>query len=350
MIVFAWLYWNPNNVVFVLPIINRPIVWYGVFFTLGFIVGYGVFYTLLKRYFDSFPELINDDVDPKFLHILDRYKKKKHLNGYFPKSLNDLVSHFNKYISSKTTLEEKRQGRLEIEQDFNPYIRSIKKKTLFICDKITTYLVIATILGARLFHVFFYQKSSFYLHNPLRILYVWEGGLASHGGAIAIVIALIIFSQRYNDYRPKLDWIRLLDYVCIPALIAGCFIRVGNFFNQEILGKVTDMPWGVVFGNPADGSLSVPRHPVTLYEANFYLLLFIAFFSLSLKTKLLEKRGRSIGLFLVILFSFRFFIEFYKEEQSELIASQALLSMGQYLSIPLVFLGFYFLFKKETTV
>lgn len=347
MSVLAWFYWNPDNVVFILPILNRPIVWYGVFFTLGFIFGYGVFYLLLKRYFDPYQELINEDIDPKLIHVLDRYKENKILNGFTLKSLEELVPVLNKYILKESSFENKKLARSEIEETFSPFVRSVKKKTLFICDKITAYLVIATIVGARLFHVFFYEKSSFYMNNPLRILYVWEGGLASHGGAIAIVIAIILFSYKYRDYKPRLDWIRLLDFVCIPALLAGGFIRVGNFFNQEISGTISDKPWAVVFGNPADGSYPVPRHPVTLYEAIFYLCMFGLFFVLSIKTKFLEFRGRSIGLFLVIVFSFRFFIEFFKEKQSELITSSNILSMGQFLSIPLVLLGLYFLFSKK---
>lgn len=348
----AHFFWDPNPEVFRIPIIDRPVVWYGILFTFGFVLGYGILYLLFYRFFSKYPHLIDSDIDPVLLYKLDKFKSAKAqriLQGLTAKKLNipGLTSHFNQYIDKAKSLDGKWELRESLVQTFSPHLRSLKKKTLFLCDKLTVYVVIATIIGARLFHVFFYEKPSFYLSNPLKILYVWEGGLASHGAAIGIVLAIILFSYRYRSFRPKLDWLRVLDYVSLPALVAAFFIRLGNFTNQEILGTKTALPWAVIFGHPVDGGLPVARHPVSLYEALYYLLLFIILFPLAWKTSLLEKKGKLIGLFLIVVFTFRFFIEFLKEEQSELLNTVSTLTMGQYLSIPLVILGGYLLLRKN---
>lgn len=214
-----------------------------------------------------------------------------------------------------------------------------------LADRLTLYMILATVLGARLGHFLFYERPENYLSRPLEILRIWEGGLASHGAAIAIVLALILFSYRTRNEPIRLSWVRLLDFVSIPTAFAGCCIRLGNFINQEILGKPTDLPWAVIFGHPADRSFPIPRHPVQLYEALFYLSVFFLLWRLSFKPSYLKVEGRLIGLFLIAVFGFRFFIEFFKEEQSQIFVSY--LTMGQILSIPAILAGFWFLIKKS---
>ena len=223
-----------------------------------------------------------------------------------------------------------------------------KAKAVLITDRLTVYMIIATVVGARVGHFLFYEHPAHYLRDPFEILRVWEGGLASHGAAVAIILALILFSYRLRSLEPKLTWIRLLDFVSIPTAFAAVCIRIGNFINQEILGTPSTLPWAVTFGHPADGSLPLPRHPVQLYEALFYLAVFFLLWRLSFLPSFLFARGRLIGLFLILVFGFRFFVEFLKTEQSFLIGASAL-TMGQILSIPAIIAGFLFYFWKRSS-
>lgn len=217
-----------------------------------------------------------------------------------------------------------------------------KKLAVDIADSLTIYIVIATVIGARLGHFLFYERPEVYLKRPIEILQIWEGGLASHGAVIAILFALWLFSKKARKIDPRLGWTKLLDLLAPPAALVGFFIRIGNFINQEILGTVSNMPWAVIYGHPMDRSLPLPRHPVVLYEAFFYLAVFFLLFALAYKERFLKKKGFFIGVFLISVFSFRFFIEVFKEKQSHLLTSFPL-TMGQILSIPMVFLGIFFL-------
>jgi phosphatidylglycerol---prolipoprotein diacylglyceryl transferase len=226
------------------------------------------------------------------------------------------------------------------------YLEESREKAIYVTDKVMFYMVIATVIGARIGHLLFYESPSFYLLHPFAIFKIWEGGLASHGAAFAIIIALAILGRKLSKFSPKLSLLTLLDLVSLPTSLAAVFIRIGNFFNQEILGKKTDSFLGVLFLNPADGSLPAIRHPAQLYEAFFYLLLFLVLLYLSYKPKVYLKKGKMIGLFLLTIFTFRFFIEFIKERQSALLSEDSLLIMGQYLSIPLILLGLFFFFRE----
>ena len=221
-----------------------------------------------------------------------------------------------------------------------------RKEALYLVDKLTLYIILGTVIGARLGHFIFYERPEKYLLNPLEIFRIWGGGLASHGGAIGIIIALFIFSAKIRSKFPNLKPIRLLDFIAVPTALAACFIRVGNFINQEILGKVTDVPWAVVFGHPADRSFPVPRHPVVLYEGIFYLFVFFFLFNLSHNVKTLKAQGKLIGIFLIIVFGFRLFIEHFKTEQSHLLMNSTL-TMGQLLSIPAVLAGLVLYFQSK---
>lgn len=222
-----------------------------------------------------------------------------------------------------------------------------RRQALLIADRLTVYMVIATLVGARLGHFLFYERPSDYLRNPLEILQIWKGGLASHGALIAIICAIVLFSYRIRHLARGLNWIRLLDFLAVPTAFAGGCIRVGNFWNQEILGTPTSLPWAVVFGHPADGSLPIPRHPVQLYEAIFYFLTFFLLWRLTFRPSFLLLQGKLLGLFLILVFGFRFFVEFAKVEQSHLLSMTPVLTMGQILSLPVLIAGFFFYFWKR---
>ncbi len=284
------IYWDPSPNFFVIPILNWPILWYGLFFASGFLIGFPLFEGILLRY---------------FLQINKKRKRK---------------------------------------------IRDLKCIALKVTDRITIYAVFATALGARLGHFLFYENPSEYLKNPFEILKIWEGGLASHGAAIAIIFTLYMLSRWTKKIDSGLSCIRLLDFICVPTALAGSFIRIGNLFNQEILGTVTNLPWGFIFGHPRDGSLPIARHPVQIYESLFYFAVFLILWRLTYRRAFLLGQGKLIGLFLILVFGFRFLVEFLKLEQSELLSLSSSLTMGQWLSIPLVILGVGLFFFSEKLV
>jgi prolipoprotein diacylglyceryl transferase len=196
-------------------------------------------------------------------------------------------------------------------------------------DSLTVYTAVGTVLGARLGHCLFYQPE-YYLAHPLEILKIWEGGLASHGAAIGILIALYLFAR--NHHRTYL-WV--LDRVVIMVALGGFFIRMGNLMNSEIYGVETSLPWGFVFELRGE---VVPKHPTQIYEALAYLAIFLFLYWLYQKRATVVKEGTVFGLFLILLFSARFFIEFIKENQVPFEAYLPL-NMGQLLSIPFVVVG-----------
>ncbi len=195
-------------------------------------------------------------------------------------------------------------------------------------DSLTMYMVISTIIGARLGHCLFYDPV-YYFHNPLRLLAVWEGGLASHGAAIGIFIGTYLFAR-----KTKVEYLWILDRLTIVVALTGCCIRLGNLMNSEMIGLPTDLPWGFVFTRMDD----VPRHPAQLYEAIYCLILFLALFWVWKKHRTHFKNGFMFGWFLIILFSLRFVDEFFKISQ-EAFEDDMILNMGQILSIPLVLAG-----------
>lgn len=207
-----------------------------------------------------------------------------------------------------------------------------------VLDTLTTYMVIGTVVGARLGHCFFYEPA-YYLANPVKILYVWEGGLASHGAAIGIILVLWIFSR--TQKKPFL-WI--IDRIVIVVALSGFFIRMGNLANSEIFGIPTTLPWGFLFeraSNPAEALL--PRHPTQIYEGLSYLLIFVYLLWHYFRKDGKPAQGFLFGMFLILVFGMRFLIEFLKEPQVGFEQSMAL-NMGQLLSIPFVLAGVYFAF------
>ncbi|MCL1934592.1 MAG: prolipoprotein diacylglyceryl transferase [Candidatus Azobacteroides sp.] len=200
------------------------------------------------------------------------------------------------------------------------------------------------IIGARLGHCLFYEPE-YYLHHPLEMVLPvsFEGGkfaftgyrgLASHGGTIGLIIALLLFSG-----KTKMNLIKTLDYIAIVAPLGACFIRIGNLMNSEIIGKATDVPWAFIFTRVD----FVPRHPAQLYEAVAYLCFFFLMLYLYKKRRETLKTGFLFGLVLTLIFSFRFFIEFFKERQVDF-EDNMFFDMGQLLSIPFILVGLYFIF------
>ncbi|MFA5803559.1 MAG: prolipoprotein diacylglyceryl transferase [Melioribacteraceae bacterium] len=202
------------------------------------------------------------------------------------------------------------------------------------------YMILGTVLGARLGHCLFYNPD-YYLSHPLEILQIWKGGLASHGAGIGIITALILYTRK----KKEISFLWIMDRVVITVALSGFFIRMGNLFNSEIIGKPTNGNCGFVFVSVDN----IPRHPAQLYEAIAYLLIFIFLLSFYFRVKGKFKNGLLFGLFLVSVFGFRFFVEFFKENQS-LFEQNLFLNMGQLLSIPFVIIGIYFLFRKDKKV
>lgn len=206
-------------------------------------------------------------------------------------------------------------------------------------ESILTWILVGTVIGARLGHVIFYDPS-YYLRNLDQVLAVWNGGLASHGAAIGIVLAMYYLAKK----TPKMSFWWLADRVVIPTAIGGAFIRTGNFFNSEIYGHETDLPWGITFTNLPGPLGMVPRHPTMLYEAILCLAVFAVLWWIYKKYKTAPPEGSLFGTFLILLFSGRFFLEYTKIPQANFAADWTF-NMGQLLSIPLVLIGIYILVK-----
>lgn len=197
-----------------------------------------------------------------------------------------------------------------------------------VIETLLIYLMVGAVIGSRLVHTLFYEPE-FYLSHPLEILYVWKGGLASHGGLMGVLIALYIFAKRYNE-----SYMWIVSRVAIPGALTAAFVRFGNLFNSEILGKPSEVPWAIVF----ERIDLIPRHPVQLYEAFAYLTILLLLVTLYRKvtpdfaTKILP------GTFLFLLFTARFFIEYTKTRQAAY-TTDLPFSTGQLLSIPFILIG-----------
>lgn len=346
---FGFFYWDPRPELFIMPFTHWPILWYGVLFALGFILGLPIFVGVLQRFFLQRPDFEEREIIGEVRHpFLEEAGKRgkgalvKQLNLWMASSEQAIEDGLPKKLSRLAMYSFHAQQalrRLKLERLFPNALMSLNRQAVWIADSLVVYMVIATVLGARLGHFLFYENPSEYLSNPLELLQIWKGGLASHGAAIGIVLALWLFAFWYRASLRGLTLLHLLDFVCIPTALAGAFIRIGNFFNQEILGKPSDLPWAVMFGHPADHSIPMPRHPVQLYEAIFYAITFFVLWNLSFRPKYLLEKGKLLGLFLILVFGFRFIVEYWKEEQSQIMPFSCDLTMGQILSIPAVLIG-----------
>lgn len=233
-----------------------------------------------------------------------------------------------------------------VGQQIMNWIFKLENKDIKDLDNLLMYMVFSTVLGARLGHCLFYEPQ-YYLSNPIAILKVWEGGLASHGATVGILIGIFVFSRIYNRYT----WLYLLDRLVIVIALSGAFIRLGNLMNSEIVGKPTDATWGFVFVRnltPEGFPENFARHPSQLYESIFCVFLFIFLLIMYIKYKSKTPYGRIFGWFVVLLFSQRILIEFTKENQVDF-ENNMLLNMGQILSIPMVIFGAYVLYRSYTS-
>ena len=225
-----------------------------------------------------------------------------------------------------------------------------EKKDLKLLDPFLVHMVLGTLIGARLGEVFFYNWS-YFQNNLLEIFlpikigengwnFVGYRGLSSHGATIGIILSIIIYKIKYK-YESVL-WI--FDRLVIAVALGGMLVRIGNFFNSEIVGNYTGSNFGVTFLNRSE---NLPRHPAQLYESFGYLILFIILYALYQKTKLVEKKGFFFGFFLIFLFGVRFVVEYVKESQGGLENYLGILSTGQWLSIPFMIIGLALLIRSN---
>lgn len=197
-------------------------------------------------------------------------------------------------------------------------------------DSIFWYGTLSTIIGARLGHCLFYE-TDYYLMNPLQILNIRQGGLASHGAALGLLTGLWLFSR-----KNKMPYVWSLDRIMVPVTIGGAAVRLGNLMNSEIYGTETDAPWGFIFTRAGE---TLPMHPTQIYEALCYVIVFFVLIWLYFGRDVARKHpGLMFGVGLIGVFLSRFFIEYIKNPQEEFESSMSLL-MGQWLSIPFVILG-----------
>lgn len=201
-------------------------------------------------------------------------------------------------------------------------------------DSLLIYMAVGSIVGARLGHCFFYDFD-YYSRNLVEVLYIWQGGLASHGGAIGILIALYYYQKKVSDK----GFLWLLDRLVIPVSLAAFFIRMGNLMNSEIYGIETSLPWGFIFERRGE---VVPKHPTQLYEGLNYIVLFGILIWMYVRKRRVLPAGFMTGFFAVFMFTGRFLVEFIKEPQSQF-EEGMLLNMGQLLSIPAIIGGIVFM-------
>lgn len=228
-------------------------------------------------------------------------------------------------------------------------------------DHLFMYVVLGAIIGARVGHCLFYEWHEYgepiqifawnltyrnpYLENPLAMLRIWEGGLASHGGTIGIILACWLCQKKHFSKQPKYhtSTIWILDRLCIGVCLCGALIRLGNLMNSEIYGGPTDLPWGFVFVR--DG-MTVPCHPTQIYEMIYCLVGFAILWPMYWRMKAYRYEGLLLGVFFEIIFGVRFVLEFIKNNQ-EAFENNHLLNMGQILSLPFIVLGIYLIVRCQ---
>lgn len=198
-----------------------------------------------------------------------------------------------------------------------------------IVNSLTNHIIAGMLIGSRLVHCFFYEPQ-YYFSHPLDIPKIWEGGLASHGGYLGVIIAVYFFMRKHPDL--KYFWV--MDVLVGPCLFVGGLIRIGNLFNSEIVGRATDLPWGVIFERVDP----FPRHPAQVYEAIGYFTIAGILMWIEKNKAGIWKQGSNLAIALSLSFTFRFFIEFVKDEQATITLS-SLFNMGQILSIVFVMAG-----------
>ena len=217
---------------------------------------------------------------------------------------------------------------------FMKWVYKIEGKDEAILESMFLYIVIGIVVGARLGHVLFYDPAYYFAH-PAKIIAIWEGGLASHGGGAGVILALYLFAKKH-----KMNYLWLLDRVAIPTALFGFFVRMGNFMNSEIVGKPAEVPWAIVFTRVD----MLPRHPAQLYESFSYLFIFLLLTYIYKTKRDYFKNGFLFGLFLVLIFTVRLLVEFVKVKQADYDTSFLMMTTGQALSIPFLLIGFALMF------
>jgi prolipoprotein diacylglyceryl transferase len=213
------------------------------------------------------------------------------------------------------------------------YVRLLFKKygkDPDLVGSLTTYIIAGMLIGSRLAHCFFYEPQ-YYFSHLWEVPMIWRGGLASHGGYLGVIIAVYLFMKKHPDL--KFFWI--MDLIAGPCLFVGGLIRVGNLFNSEIYGRATDVPWAIIFQRIDP----FPRHPAQIYEAIGYFTIAGILAWLEKKKFAQWKKGSIFALAIILSFTFRFFVEFVKEEQAT-ITLVPFINMGQLLSVAFVIGGF----------
>lgn len=223
------------------------------------------------------------------------------------------------------------------------YIFKQERKPLSDTDSLLIYMVLATIVGARFGHFLFYEPEVL-LRNPLEVILPPFAGLASHGAFPGIMLALWLYSRRQSSRATGQSFLWVADRIVITVALAGACIRFGNLMNSEIVGRPTDVPWAFVFMNNNEYA-KIPRHPAQLYESLSCLVLFFVLLWFWNRRKERTPPGSMLGIFLIWVFTLRFFYEYIKEDQ---VAKEAgmYLNIGQQLSIPLVLVGLFFLIRS----
>ena len=205
-------------------------------------------------------------------------------------------------------------------------------------SSLLTWVILGTIIGARLAHCLFYNPS-FYFSNPLEFFQVWKGGLASHGGFTGVMLAIFLYCRRY-----KMHFLWVIDRAAVGGMLIAALIRVGNFFNSEMIGTPSQLPWAIVFARFD----TVPRHPAQLYEALTYFVIFLLLSALYRFTSIGQHPGRLWGVALAVAFSARFLLEFFKENQAAF-EQNMFINMGQVLSVPFISLGLLLMLRNSNT-
>ena len=218
------------------------------------------------------------------------------------------------------------------------YNRKLKHSlTNKLIDSFFIWSIIGVILGGRFGYVLFYQLDNFFL-NPLYIIYIWQGGMSFHGGLIGMILSIMLFTKKNN-----INFFQLSDLISLVAPIGLFLGRVANFINVELIGRVTDFPFAMIYPSIDD----LPRHPSQLYEAFFEgIVLFVILFFVFKKYYSIKKYGLLSGLFLIFYGIFRILVEFLREPDVHIGLIFNFLSLGQLLSIPLIFIGIIILWKK----
>lgn len=353
---FAWLQWDPPRFIFTLPFIHHPVAWYGACFAFGFILGFLIILPMIRQKLAKTEKIQKRDIAswPLVTQSLRQANGQKE-HSLFPiyqkLSQKTRESLDNLKIKQEPTEQTKAEilqavnnsyllyGREKLEKFFGKGLLTLKEISVFLTDRLTWFVVTGTVVGARLGHVFFYEWPR-YQQNPLDIIKVWEGGLASHGGTLGVMLALFFYQRSIREKFPEFNFVCLLDILCVPTAMTAVWIRIGNFMNQEIVGPVTTVPWAVVFAQPLEGEGGLPRHPTQLYEALCYLVTFVILYTLWNKKRDQLKPGVLVGLFMILVFGSRFLVEFVKVSKG-LMIDESLLLTGQYLSLPFIALGFF---------